>query len=107
MRTEFTEGIKSSGLDRKLSHSLVTINSFKLFPYISRRVLSISIKSPGYFNGKYRKVCPGQIIDQKLRLRHHINNFKRSLILPINFAVGTSTMKHPNSWTKIETPQKL
>ena len=36
LRTEFTEGITSSGLDRKLMVlSFLTYNSFKLFPEIS------------------------------------------------------------------------
>ena len=36
LRTEFTEGIPNSGLDRKfIVLSLFTNNSFKLFPEIS------------------------------------------------------------------------
>ena len=25
----------------------------------------------GYFDGEYRKICPWQVIDEKLRRRHH------------------------------------
>ena len=52
----------------------------------------------GYFDGEYRKICPWQVIDQKLRRCHHKQN-KGSVMEPINFVVDMSTMKHPNNWT--------
>ena len=29
------------------------------------------LRVSGYFDGEYRKICPWQVIDQKLRRRHH------------------------------------
>ena len=72
LRIEFTEGITSSGLDRKLmALSLFTNNSFKLFPEYHEELGKFQLRVSGYFDSEYRKICPWQVIDQKLRHRHH------------------------------------
>ena len=72
LRAEFTESITSSGLDRKLIVlSLFTNNSFNLFPEMSREPCKFQLRDTGYFDGEYRKIYQWQVIDQKLRRRHH------------------------------------
>ena len=52
LRIEFTEGITSSDLDRKLMVlSLFTNNSFKLFPEISWKSCKFQLRVSGYFDG--------------------------------------------------------
>ena len=72
LRIELTEGITSSGLDRKLMVlSFFTNNSFKLFQKYHEEPCKFQLRVSGYFDGKYRKICPWQVIDQTLRRRHH------------------------------------
>ena len=74
MRIEFTEGITSSGLDRKLIVlSLFTNNSLRLFPEKCHEEPSIKSLCLDILliDGEYRKICPWQVIDEKLRCHHH------------------------------------
>ena len=71
LRIEFTEGIRlrleSSGLDHKLMVlSLFTNNSSQKY---HEGTCKFQLRVSGYFDGEYRKICPCQVIDQKLR-RH-------------------------------------
>ena len=69
LRIEFTEGITSSGLDHKLMVlSLFTNNSSQKY---HEGPCKFQLRVSGYFDGEYRKICPWQVIDQKLRRRHH------------------------------------
>ena len=72
LRIELTEGIKSPGLDRKLMvRSLFTNNSFNCSQKYHEEPCEFQLRVSGYFDGEYRKICPWQVIDQKLRRRHH------------------------------------
>ena len=68
-RQEFTEGITSSGLNCKLMvlSLLQTIVSNCSQKYHKKPCKFVS----GVFDGEYRKICPWQVIDQKLRRRYH------------------------------------
>ena len=71
LRTELTEGIKSSGLTASLWYFLflqiiLSISSQEYHGEPCKFQLRIS----RYFDGEDRKICPWQVTDQKLRYRH-------------------------------------
>ena len=71
-RQEFTEGITSSGLNCKLMvlSLLQTIVSNCSQKY-HKKPCKFQLRVSGVFDGEYRKICPWQVIDQKLRRRYH------------------------------------
>ena len=72
MRTEFTEGITSSGLDRKLWCFLFLKEILSNYSQkYHEEPCKFQLRASGYFEGEYRKICPWQVIDQKLIRRHH------------------------------------
>ena len=72
MRIEFAEGITSSDLDRKLVvFSLLQIILSDCSQKNHEEPCKFQLRVSGYFDGEYRKICPWQVIDEKLRRRHH------------------------------------
>ena len=64
VRTVFTEGITSSGLDRKL---MVLFLFTRIFLNCSQKYeepCKFQLRVSGYFDGEYRRICPLQVIDQ-------------------------------------------
>ena len=71
LRTEFRQSISSS-LTSSLwyfffSQIILSESSQKYHEEPCKFQLIVS----GYFDGEYRKICPWQVIDEKLRRRHH------------------------------------
>ena len=59
LRTEFTEVITSSGLDRKLVVlSLFTNNYSNCSQKYHEEPCKFQLGASGYFDGEYRKICP-------------------------------------------------
>ena len=71
MRTEFTEGIASSALITSLWYFLfLQIILSNCSQNYHEEPCKFQLRVPGYFDVAYRKICPYQVIDQKLKRYH-------------------------------------
>ena len=71
-RKEFTEGITSSGLNCKLMVlSLLQTIASNCSQKYHEKPCKFQLRVSGFFDGEYRKICPWQVIGQKLRHHHH------------------------------------
>ena len=72
LRTEFTEGMTSPGLHHKLMVFLfLQIILSNCSQKYHEEPCKFQLRVSGYFDGEYRKICPWQVIDEKLRCHHH------------------------------------
>ena len=68
LRLELTESITSSGLWYFLFSPIILSNCSQKY---HEEPCKFQLRVSGYFDGEYRKICPWQVIDEKLRHRHH------------------------------------
>ena len=72
LRIEFTEGITSSGLEARLWYFLFLLIILSSYSQkYNEEPCIFQLRAFGYFDGEYRKICPWQVSDQKLRRRLH------------------------------------